>query len=154
MVLKPLINAIRNGDTIRAVVRGTGANQDGRTPGLTQPNGEAQLRLILETYAKAGLDRESTRFFEAHGTGTALGDPIEANAIGRAFRDLRSPESPLYVGAVKSNIGHLEGASGIAGLIKAILVLEHGVIPPNANFEKVNPRIDIANLKLKVRGPH
>jgi acyl transferase domain-containing protein len=113
---------------------------------------------------------EPTRYFEAHGTGTALGDPCEARAIGSAFENIRSSSDPIFVyvlschsiltfrrtnygysGAVKSNIGHLEGASGLAGVIKAVLVLEKGIIPPNANFEKLNPKIDAHNWGLKVR---
>jgi acyl transferase domain-containing protein len=93
---------------------------------------------------------EPTRFFEAHGTGTLVGDPAEAEAVGTAFRKVRTNEDPLFIGAIKSNIGHLEGASGIAGVIKAMLVLEKGIIPPNTNFEKLNPRIDAEFLKLQV----
>ncbi|KAK3324470.1 fatty acid synthase S-acetyltransferase [Cercophora scortea] len=149
VVLKMLSDALRDGDTIRAVIRATGSNQDGRTPGITNPSSEAQEALIRETYARAGLDLKTTRYFEAHGTGTPVGDPLEARAMGSAFKDERSVEQPLIVGAVKSNIGHLEGASGIAGLIKATLVLEHGVIPPNIWFEKPNPKIDPEwNLKF------
>ncbi|KAJ4288925.1 hypothetical protein N0V90_011266 [Kalmusia sp. IMI 367209] len=99
-------------------------------------------RLIRDTYQKAKLSFEPTRFFEAHGTGTAVGDPNEAKAIGSVFGNIRSKDDPLWVGAIKSNIGHLEGASGIAGVIKAILVLERAIIPPNTNFERVNPKID------------
>ncbi|KAI9842656.1 MAG: Type I Iterative PKS [Sclerophora amabilis] len=149
VVIKLLSDALRDGDTIRAVIRSTGSNQDGRTPGITQPSGDAQESLIRETYDKAGLDMETTRFFEAHGTGTPIGDPIEASAIGGAFRKHRDSDEPLYIGALKSNIGHLEGASGIAGLIKTVMVLEKGVIPPNTNFESLNPKIDAEFLKLK-----
>ncbi|KAL8650013.1 MAG: hypothetical protein Q9210_004076, partial [Variospora velana] len=166
VVLKRLTDAVRDGDTIRAVIRATALNQDGRTPGITQPSGRMQEVLIRDTYRRAGLDMSITRFFEAHGTGeerlpqdsevylfrgtgTAVGDPIEAAAIGNSFKKHRTPEKPLYVGAVKSNIGHLEGASGIAGLIKTILVLEKGVIPPNAGFEYVNPRIDPTDLHIQ-----
>ncbi|KAI4288066.1 MAG: hypothetical protein L6R35_002669, partial [Caloplaca aegaea] len=166
VVLKRLTDAVRDGDTIRAVIRATALNQDGRTPGITQPSGRMQEVLIRDTYRRAGLDMSITRFFEAHGTGeeklpqdsevylfrgtgTAVGDPIEAAAIGNSFKKHRTPEKPLYVGAVKSNIGHLEGASGIAGLIKTILVLEKGVIPPNAGFEHVNPRIDPTDLHIQ-----
>ncbi|KAK4107386.1 putative polyketide synthase [Canariomyces notabilis] len=152
MILKRLSDAIRDGNTIRAVIRSTGSNEDGRTPGITQPSGAAQERLIRETYEKAGLSMAHTRFFEAHGTGTPIGDPREARAIGSAFRKYRSVRDPLYVGAVKSNIGHLEAASGLAGVIKAVLVLERGVIPPNANFERLNPKIDAEFLRLKF--PH
>ena len=149
VVIKLLSDAVRDGDTIRAVIRATGANQDAHTPGITQPSSKAQERLIRETYRKAGLSMMHTRFFEAHGTGTAVGDPIEVMALGNAFRDYRSSEEPLYVGAVKTNIGHLEGASGIAGLIKTILVLENGVIPPNTNFERVNRTIDTEYSRVR-----
>jgi acyl transferase domain-containing protein len=140
VIIKPLSEALRDGNTIRAVIRATGSNQDGRTPGITQPSGSAQEQLIRNTYKKARLDMSETRYFEAHGTGTAVGDPIEARAIADAFRN--EGRDPLYVGAVKSNIGHLEGASGIAGLIKTVLVLERGVIPANIWFDRVNPKID------------
>ena len=143
LVLKRLKDAVSAGDTIRAVIRATGSNQDGRTPGISQPRAEAQAALIRQTYASAGLPLASTRFFEAHGTGTAVGDPIEASAIAQVFGAHRSVDSPLYVGAVKSNIGHLEGASALAGLVKAILALEKGIIPPNINLEKVNPKIPV-----------
>ncbi|KAI0100021.1 putative polyketide synthase [Nemania sp. FL0031] len=150
LVVQPLDEAIRDGRTIRAVIRSTCSNQDGKTLGITQPSKEAQYRLILDTYAKAGLTMDHTRYFEAHGTGTPLGDPIEAGAIGQAFRTFRSSQDPLYLGSVKSNIGHLEGGSGVAGVIKAILALENGVIAPNANFEKLNPDIDADFLNIKI----
>ncbi|KAL9581646.1 MAG: hypothetical protein Q9212_003778, partial [Teloschistes hypoglaucus] len=150
LVLKTLSQALKDGDSIRALIRSVGTNQDGHTPGgITQPSQELQAQLIRETYHKAGLDMGLTRFFEAHGTGTAIGDPTEARAIGECFRMYRSPAEPLYVGAVKSNIGHLEGASGIAGIIKAVLVLEKGMIPPNANFERLNPNIDAEFMNLE-----
>ncbi|KAL2871600.1 type I polyketide synthase [Aspergillus lucknowensis] len=148
LVLKRMSDALRDGDVIRAVIRSTGSNSDGRTPGIAQPSGDAQEKLIRETYAKANLDPSVTRFFEAHGTGTAVGDPIEASAIGAVFGRHRSPDEPLYVGAVKSNVGHLEGASGVAGVIKTVLALERGIVPPNTNFEKLNPRIDAPMLGL------
>ncbi|KAF2706215.1 ketoacyl-synt-domain-containing protein [Pleomassaria siparia CBS 279.74] len=148
IVLKRLSDAVRDNDTIRAVIRSTGSNQDGHTPGITQPSKESQAKLIRSTYEKAGLDPAATRYFEAHGTGTPVGDPIEAGAIGSVFHSYRSSSEPLYIGALKSNLGHLEGASGIAGIIKACLVLERGIIPPNTNFKTVNPRIraDLLNL--------
>ncbi|KAI0190605.1 putative polyketide synthase [Astrocystis sublimbata] len=150
IVIKRLADAVRDGDSIRAVIRSTGSNSDGRTPqGLTQPSGTAQAQLIRDTYKKAGLSLGATRFFEAHGTGTAVGDPIEASAIGAVFADHRSSDEPLYVGAVKSNIGHTEGTSGVAGVIKTVLSLERGVILPNTNFERLNPRIDASALKLQ-----
>ena len=149
VLLKRLDDAIRDGNTIRAIIRSTGSNSDGHTAGLTQPSKDSQAMLIRETYQKAGLDMASTRFFEAHGTGTPLGDPIEAEAIGTTFRNKRAPDDPLYVGALKSNIGHLEGGSGLAGLIKTVLVLEKGIIPPNANFSRLNPKIDAEFMNLK-----
>ncbi|KAJ5770651.1 uncharacterized protein N7511_002702 [Penicillium nucicola] len=139
VVLKPLHSAIRDGDSIRAVIRETGVNQDGRTSGITVPSSEAQERLIREVYWRAGLDVEATRFVEAHGTGTSTGDPIEAGALARAFKCRR--DTPLYIGAIKSSIGHLEGGSGVAGIIKAILTLESGIITPNYDMKQVNPKI-------------
>ncbi|KAF2969750.1 hypothetical protein GQX73_g3806 [Xylaria multiplex] len=142
IVIKPLHQALSDGDMIRAIIRSTGNNQDGRTPGLTQPSAEAQEMLIRHVYQKAGLDFKHTRYVEAHGTGTPTGDPVEMRAIGRVFRNFRSPQDPLYVGSVKANIGHLEGGSGLAGLLKATLLLEKATIPPNALFEEMNPSID------------
>ncbi|KAI1453481.1 hypothetical protein F4805DRAFT_478404 [Annulohypoxylon moriforme] len=149
-LVKPLGDALRDGDIIRAVIRGSGSNQDGRTPTMTQPSTESQEALIRQVYAQAGLGFEHTRYFEAHGTGTQIGDPNEAAAIGRVFRDSRSSREPLFVGSVKSNIGHLEGASGAAGMVKAILALERGVIPPNALFEEINPNIDADFYHIQV----
>lgn len=148
VVLKRLSRAIRDSDLIRAVIRATGTNQDGKTPGITQPSQDAQETLIRETYAKGDLDLGKTNFFEAHGTGTPIGDPTEAAAIGAVFRGVR--QTPLIVGAVKSNIGHLEGAAGLAGLIKAIMILEKGVIPSNIWFEKPNAAILMDEWKLQV----
>ncbi|OTA80299.1 hypothetical protein M434DRAFT_401803 [Hypoxylon sp. CO27-5] len=142
VVVKSLTDALNDGDVIRGLIRATGSNQDGRTPGLTQPSAEAQEMLIRHVYQKAGLSFQDTRYVEAHGTGTPTGDPIEMKALGRVFRTCRSHQDPLYVGSIKSNIGHLEGASGLAGLLKAILVTEKGTIPPNALFERMNPAID------------
>ena len=150
IILKRLPDALRDGDTIRAVIRNTGSNQDGRTRGITQPSGRAQTDLISNTYRDADLDMTPTRFFEAHGTGTLAGDPIEANAIGAAFGRCRSSDDPLFIGAVKSNIGHLEGCSGLAGVIKTILVLEKGIVPPIAGFKTVNDGIDAHKLRLCV----
>jgi acyl transferase domain-containing protein len=150
LVLKRVSDAVRDGNTIRGIIRNSGCNQGGKTPSITLPSPRQQLALIREVYEKADLSLEPTRFFEAHGTGTLVGDPAEAEAVGTAFRKVRTNEDPLFIGAIKSNIGHLEGASGIAGVIKAMLVLEKGIIPPNTNFEKLNPRIDAEFLKLQV----
>ncbi|KAL4970542.1 type I polyketide synthase [Aspergillus stella-maris] len=151
LVIKPVNDAIRDGDTIRAVIRSSASNQDGRTPGITLPSMEMQETLIRDAYRKGGLDMADTRYFEAHGTGTAVGDPIESKAIGSIFRPFRSNEDPLYIGSVKSTIGHLEGAAGVAGLIKAVLALEKGIIPPQStNFQSLNPRIDDEFLHIKI----
>ncbi|KAI1806524.1 hypothetical protein F4811DRAFT_510318 [Daldinia bambusicola] len=150
LVVKPLSDAVRDGDMIRAVIRSSSTNQDGHTPGLTQPSPQAQEDLIRQVYKKANLPLDATRYLEAHGTGTPVGDPIEMKAIGKVFRTSRSPEDPLYVGSIKSNIGHLEAGSGLAGLLKTILILEKGIIPGNANFEKMNPKIDADFYNIKV----
>lgn len=150
LVIKRLTDALRDGNTIRAVIRGTGSNQDGRTPGITQPSQNAQVELINQVFEQANISKEHTRFFECHGTGTPVGDPIEANAVGAAFKEYRTSDDPLHIGAVKANIGHLEGCSGLAGVIKTVLVLERGLIPPIAGFTQVNSRIDHKALNLHV----
>lgn len=151
VVLKRLSDALRDGDTIRAVIRSSGSNQDGRTPGITQPSRAAQEANIRNVYHSAGLSMSTTQFLEAHGTGTQIGDPIEAGAIAAAFQ--RTVENPLHLGAVKSNIGHLEAPAGVAALIKTILVLEKGVIPPNAHFDQPNAAIPMEQWHLKVAWP-
>ncbi|KAK3990438.1 Compactin diketide synthase mokB [Cladorrhinum sp. PSN332] len=151
VILKRLDAALRDGNVIRAVIRGTGVNQDGRTPGITVPSSKAQEELIRNTYAAAGLDFTDTQYFEAHGTGTAVGDPAECSAIGATFGKSRTPEQPnLLVGSIKPNIGHLEAAAGMAGLIKAVHCVEQGQIPPNLWFKNPNPRIDFEGWRLKV----
>ncbi|KAH8597084.1 hypothetical protein B0O99DRAFT_85676 [Bisporella sp. PMI_857] len=150
LVLKRVSDALKDGDCIRAVIRSSGSNQDGHTPnGMAQPSRKSQEALIKQTYKKAGLSLGQTMFVEAHGTGTKLGDAVEVNAIGNSFKNSRKPGESLYIGALKANIGHLEGCSGLAGLIKTILVLERGVIPPNTGFEKANIRIEEDYLKIK-----
>jgi acyl transferase domain-containing protein len=148
--LKPLEDAIRNGDPIRAVIRGSGINQDGRTAGITLPSREAQASLIRRVYNKAGLNPLDTAYVEAHGTGTPAGDPLEAGAIASVFGERRAKNRPLLVGSVKTNIGHLEAASGLASVMKSVLILEKGLIPPNLNFEKVNPQIPLEKWKMMV----
>ncbi|KAI1357546.1 hypothetical protein F5Y08DRAFT_352231 [Xylaria arbuscula] len=150
IVLKPIADAIQDGDIIRAVIRATGTNQDGRSPIITQPSAESQEFLIREVYSRAGLDFKATRYFEAHGTGTPIGDPTEMSAIGRVFGSVRSSSEPLYVGSIKANIGHLEGCSGLASIVKAILILESGSIAPNALFEKVNPSLELDTWNLAI----
>ncbi|KAH6658934.1 hypothetical protein BKA67DRAFT_509967 [Truncatella angustata] len=150
VLLKRLDDALRDGDPIRAVIRETGANQDGRTDTITTPSGVAQEELIRECYRKSGLDPAHTTYFEAHGTGTPTGDPIEAGAIASVFKNSRSADQPLRLGSVKSNIGHTETASGLASIIKVVKALEKGQIPPSINFEKPNPKLDLPGWKLKV----
>ncbi|KAF1974305.1 polyketide synthase PksD [Bimuria novae-zelandiae CBS 107.79] len=150
LVLKRLSDAIRDGDTVRAVIRGTGSNQDGHTPSMPMPNGAAQEALIRQVYKSSGLDFKATRYVEAHGTGTQIGDVTEATALGRVFRSSRSAKEPLYIGSIKANIGHLEGGSGLAAILKCIQILEHGTIPPNALFEKLNPKINAKFYHLEV----
>lgn len=129
---------------------GTGSNQDGRTKGITVPNGDAQVALMRSVYESNGLNPEDTAFVEAHGTGTKVGDPIEARALHEVFGKGRTARNPLYIGSVKANIGHLEGASGIVSVIKSALMLEKGMILPNTNFEKGNESIPFAEWNLKV----
>lgn len=148
VVIKLLSDALRDGDTIRAVIRATGTNQDGKTPGITQPSKNAQEQNIRATYHAGRLDLNLTKYVEAHGTGTQVGDPIEAEAISAAFK--KEDDDPIYIGAVKPNIGHLEAASGVASLIKSILVLEKGLIPPNINFERPNAAIPTDKWHIKV----
>jgi acyl transferase domain-containing protein len=149
VIIKPLSAAIRDRNTIRAVIRATGSNQDGRTPGVTLPSQDAQERLIRKVYSDAGLDRSATRYVEAHGTGTFAGDPVEARAIAGAFESSKN-QQPLYIGSIKANVGHLEAAAGIAGLIKAVMVVENGIIPPAANFEAVNPKIPLDEWNIRI----
>jgi amino acid adenylation domain-containing protein len=148
VVLKRRSTALLAADNIRAVVRGSGVNHDGTKSGLTLPNGAAQASLIRDTYKAAGVPLSETGFFEAHGTGTPAGDPIEAKAIGSVFAEKR--ETPLLVGSIKSNVGHLEGASGLAGIIKATLSVEAGKVFPNMHFNTPNPKIDFKGLKIEV----
>ncbi|KAL8719832.1 MAG: hypothetical protein Q9225_003210 [Loekoesia sp. 1 TL-2023] len=151
MVLKHIDDAIRDGDCIRAVIRGTGVNSDGKTPGITLPSSAAQASLIRKTYASAGLDPAHTGYFEAHGTGTAAGDPLEVSAIGSIFdRTTKASQAPLYIGSVKPNIGHLEAGAGLAGLIKTVLTLESGVIPPNINFINPNPKLRLEKYNFVI----
>ncbi|KAK7920460.1 polyketide synthase PksD [Apiospora marii] len=127
LYLKPLRRAVHDGDVVRAIVRATASNQDGKTPGLTQPSSQAQADLIRFAYAKAGLDLNHTTYVEAHGTGTPTGDPIEVKAIGGVFGKKRTPGNPLYVGSIKANVGHLEGSSGPASVVKAVMMIERGI---------------------------
>ncbi|MEO7275553.1 MAG: type I polyketide synthase, partial [Vicinamibacterales bacterium] len=150
IVLKRLSDAERDGDRIRAVIRGSAVNQDGASGGLTVPNGRAQQRVIADALAQAGLDPGTISYLEAHGTGTSLGDPIEVQAAAAVLGAGRSPEQPLLIGSVKTNIGHLEAASGIAGVIKVVLALEHDRLPQHLHFRTPSPHIPWAQLPVQV----
>lgn len=150
ILLKPYSKAVRDGDRIYACIRATGCNQDGKTPTISMPDENAQASLIRETVQSAGIEPADLVYVEAHGTGTAVGDPIEARAIGKALGGGRAAGAPLLMGSVKTNIGHLESAAGIAGVIKAALVLKHRLVPPNLHFKTGNPAIDFEALHLKV----
>jgi len=148
VVVKKYSDALRDGDPILALIKGTGVNQDGQTNGITVPNGKAQKRLLETTLARANMAPSDIQYLEAHGTGTAVGDPIEVNAMGSILRENRSPDTPCVIGSVKSNIGHAEAAAGMAGLMKAVLAINTGIIPRNIHFKKLNPAISLADLNL------
>ena len=150
IILKPLVDAVRDGDPIRAVIRETAANQDGRTPTITSPSREAQEELVRACYRKAGLDPSRTGYAEAHGTGTIVGDYTEAGALGTVLGRGRSKKNPLLLGSVKTNIGHTEAASGLAGIIKVVLALEKGCIPPSINLDTANSTIPFDELNIKI----
>ncbi|WP_328467272.1 non-ribosomal peptide synthetase/type I polyketide synthase [Streptomyces sp. NBC_00448] len=150
VALKRLADALRDGDPVHAVVLGSGVNQDGRTDGITVPNPDAQIALIRRVCAEAGMQPGGLQYVEAHGTSTPVGDPIEANALGRVLAIGRPPGARSYVGSVKTNIGHSEAAAGIAGLIKTVLALKHRRIPPHINLERPTTAIDWAALPFEV----
>ena len=150
VVVKPLEAALADRNRIYAIVAGSGINCDGRTEGLTVPSAIAQAALLRETYSRAGIDPAAIDYIEAHGTGTAVGDPIEAQAIGEALGRRRPAGSPLRIGSVKSNIGHLETAAGMAGLVKAILCLQHRGLPRSLHFDAKNSKIPFVDLNIEV----
>jgi myxalamid-type polyketide synthase MxaC len=150
IVLKRLSDALADGNNILALIRGSAVNQDGRSSGLTVPNGPAQEAVIRQALANARVQPADIGFVEAHGTGTSLGDPIEAHALGGALGPGRDASRPLVVGSVKTNIGHLESAAGIAGLIKVVLSLQHGRIPPHLHFQTLNPDIDWKGVPVEI----
>jgi 3-oxoacyl-(acyl-carrier-protein) synthase/SAM-dependent methyltransferase len=150
VMLKRLSDAQRDGDRVLALVRGSAVNQDGRSSGLTAPNGPAQEMVIRAALEDAGVRPGQVGYVEAHGTGTSLGDPIELQALGNVFGGDRPSERPLWVGSVKTNVGHLEAAAGMAGLVKTVQALRHGVLPPHRNFTTPNPHVDWQRLPLRV----
>ena len=151
VVLKPLSQAVADGDRIYALIRGGAINQDGRTNGLTAPNREAQEQVLRDAYRQARVPLEQVSYIEAHGTGTLLGDPIEARALGQVFSQTHSPDRPIRLGSVKSNIGHTEAAAGVASLIKVALALKHRQWVPSLHFHQPNPYIPFDQLPLQVQ---
>jgi phthiocerol/phenolphthiocerol synthesis type-I polyketide synthase C len=151
VVLKPLSRALADGDRIHALVLGSAVNQDGRTNGLMAPNPQSQEALLRSACRAAGVSPADIAYVEAHGTGTFLGDPIEAKALGAVYGAARGEADRCRIGSVKSNMGHLEAAAGIAGLMKAALALRHGRLPPSLHFETPNPHIPFDALRLEVQ---
>ncbi|KAI1734273.1 PKSN polyketide synthase for alternapyrone biosynthesis [Xylaria scruposa] len=154
MIVKRLSDAIRDGDTIRAVIRGSGVNADGKTPSVTQPSSAAQADLITQTYEDAGLDMSETGYFECHGTGTPVGDPLELTAIAQTLGAARraAGKPPLPIGSIKPTVGHTEGCAGLAGVFKSILLLEKGMLVPTYGIERVNPKLKLSDWHLTL--PH
>jgi acyl transferase domain-containing protein/NADPH:quinone reductase-like Zn-dependent oxidoreductase/NAD(P)-dependent dehydrogenase (short-subunit alcohol dehydrogenase family)/acyl carrier protein len=147
LLLKPLHRALAEGDRVLGVIAETGVNSDGRKNGLTVPSHVAQAALLREVYGRAGIAPEEIDYFEAHGTGTAVGDPLETRAIGEAIGQMRPAQRPLPIGSIKANVGHLEAAAGMAGLVKSLHVLRHRVVPGN-RIGTPNPNIDFAGWNL------
>lgn len=150
IAIKRLEDAVRDGDRIRAVIRGSAVNQDGASGGLTVPNGIAQQRVINDALDRAGLVADDIDYLEAHGTGTSLGDPIEVQAAAAVLGRDRAPDHPLLIGSAKTNIGHLEAAAGVAGVLKVILSLEHDEIPKHLNFRNPSPHIPWDRIAVRV----
>nr|VFK09064.1 MAG: Acyl transferase domain-containing protein [Candidatus Kentron sp. LPFa] len=150
VALKRATDAIEDGDAILAIVKGSAINQDGRTNGITAPNGPAQQAVIRRAFSNAGISSREIGYIEAHGTGTPLGDPIEFNALKEVLVWDRFPEEICHIGSVKTNIGHLEAAAGIAGIIKTVLALQHREIPPHPHLRTFNPHLEIDNTPFSV----
>ena len=150
VVLKRLDDARADGDRILALIRSTAVNQDGRSNGLTAPNGPAQEAVIREALAAAGVKPREVGYVEAHGTGTSLGDPIELQALGAVLGVERPASEPVVVGSVKTNIGHLEAAAGVASLIKVVLAMRHDRVPPHLHFDTPNPHIAWSRLPVRI----
>jgi acyl transferase domain-containing protein/NADPH:quinone reductase-like Zn-dependent oxidoreductase/NAD(P)-dependent dehydrogenase (short-subunit alcohol dehydrogenase family)/acyl carrier protein len=150
VVLKRLTDALAQGDRILALIRGSAVNQDGPSSGLTAPNGPSQESVIRDALTNAGVDPRDVSYVEAHGTGTSLGDPIELQALGAVFGPGRATASPLLVGSSKTNVGHLEAAAGVAGLIKVVMALQHQEIPQQLNFKQPSAHVPWEQLALRV----
>ena len=150
VVLKRLDDAIADGDPIRAVIRGSAVNQDGRSNGLTAPNGTAQEAVIRAALTDAATSPTEIGLVETHGTGTPLGDPIEIGALSAVYREAEAPTGVCHLGSAKANVGHTEGAAGLVGLLKAILSIEAGAVPPLLHFATLNPRIDLTDTAFAI----
>ncbi|MFJ8888898.1 type I polyketide synthase, partial [Streptomyces sp. NPDC102402] len=151
VVLKPLRQALADGDRVHCVVKGGAVNNDGGGPSLTTPHQGAQEAVLREAYERADVRPEDVRYVELHGTGTRAGDPVEAAALGAVLGTARTPGAPLAVGSAKTNVGHLEGAAGIVGLLKAALAVREGELPPSLNYATPNPGIPLDELNLSVQ---
>ncbi|CAD6449305.1 eb0964f1-27a5-46b6-9504-99d5323d2a22 [Sclerotinia trifoliorum] len=150
IIVKRLSDAIRDKDPIRAVIRGSATNSDGRTPGIASPSAEAQFAAIKAAYANAGITNlNDTAYLECHGTGTQAGDPTEVKGAALAFSGTRSTDRPLIIGSIKSNLGHAEPSAGISGIMKAVMAIENGIIPGNPTFINPSPKIDFAGFKVR-----
>nr|WP_236576153.1 type I polyketide synthase [Streptomyces sp. HF10] len=154
VVLKPLARAVADGDPVYCVIRGSAVNNDGGGDGLTVPLRSGQEQVLRLAYERAGIDPAHVGYVELHGTGTKVGDPVEAAALGAVLGTGREPGDPLRVGSAKTNVGHLEGAAGITGLLKAALALHHRELPASLNFETPNPAIPLDRLNLRVQTEH
>jgi acyl transferase domain-containing protein len=150
LVLKRLSDARRDQDRIHAVILGTAINQDGRSGGLTAPNGPSQEAVIRAALEDAGVEANQIDYVETHGTGTALGDPIEVQALANTLCAHRPMDQPLWIGSVKTNLGHLEAAAGVAGIVKTVMAMKHGEIPPHLHFTKPNPHLDWDEIAVRV----
>ncbi|MEV6131744.1 type I polyketide synthase [Streptomyces violaceusniger] len=151
LVLKTLSDALADGDEVHSVILGGAVNNDGGDTRLTVPSAAAQRQVVEEAHRQAGVDPSDVSYVELHGTGTRVGDPVEARALGSALGVHRPPDQPLLVGSAKTNIGHLEGAAGIAGLLKVVLSIRHRQLPPSLHFERANPEIPLSELRLRVQ---
>jgi acyl transferase domain-containing protein/NADPH:quinone reductase-like Zn-dependent oxidoreductase/acyl carrier protein len=150
VLVKKRVDAQRDGDPILAIIKATGVNQDGQTIGITVPNGESQKKLLKQSLGRAGISPEEIQYAEAHGTGTAVGDPIEVNALGELLGARNPGDVCCVIGSVKSNIGHMEATAGMAGLMKTVLAMDKGIIPQNIHYHAINPAIDLEKLNVRI----
>jgi len=150
VVLKPLSEALKDGNQIYSVIRGTAVNQDGKTNGITVPNSDAQIAAMKKSYAMAGIQPSQINYLEAHGTGTPVGDPLEAKALGTVLSMGRSADDACPIGSIKTNVGHMEAAAGVGGLLKASLVIKNRKLVPHLHLDELNPNIDLDALKLRI----